>query len=149
MVHRRGRIAVAISLGILPLTSCVTNTDVPATFPAVVTLAGEADRAAESSGECFFGDIRIAPNDPVSILGDSGVAWAQTVVEAESIDENVEGRGHCAYVARFDAVPANQRSYTVLVDSLLPAVRSFASQSFTADDLRSGATFQLSRPASP
>ncbi|EHK80305.1 hypothetical protein AK37_25090 [Rhodococcus pyridinivorans AK37] len=137
-------------MGILPLASCVTNTDVPTTFPAVVTLAGEADRAIEGSGECFFGEIRIAPNDLVTIFGDGGPAWAQTVVEVESIDEDVEGGGHCIYVARFDTVPANQRSYTMFVDSItLPSQRSFAPQSFTGDDLRNGATFRLSGPASP
>ncbi|SDD25354.1 hypothetical protein [Rhodococcus tukisamuensis] len=136
MGHEWGRIAAAASAGTLILTSCATNTDVPATFAAAVTVTGQASRASAASGECTIEKVPVAPNDRVVIDGDSGAAFAMTALEVDSIDENPDGTGVCTYTARFGAIPANQRNYVIWMNY-------FTGQSFTSDELKNGATYRL------
>ncbi|OQQ21791.1 hypothetical protein A4U94_14485 [Prescottella equi] len=120
------------------LTSCVTNTDVPATFAAAVTVIGRADRASAASGECTIGKVPVAPNDRVVILGDVGGATAApSALEVDSIDENPDGTGVCTYTARFEAIPENQRNYVIWMNN------NFTEKSFTSDELKNGATYRL------
>ncbi|MFE3290564.1 hypothetical protein [Rhodococcus sp. NPDC059234] len=114
----------------------MTNTDVPATFAATVTVTGQADRASAASGECTIGTARVAPGDQVVILGDSGAAYASSALEAGSINERPDGTGVCTYTSPFDAVPANQRNYVIWMNN-------FTEQSFTSDELKNGATYRL------
>ncbi|NMM92625.1 hypothetical protein B2J88_51845 [Rhodococcus sp. SRB_17] len=124
----------AISAGVLILTSCAHNIDVPKTFAATVTVIGEAGQASVDSGECTIGGIRVAPNDQINIFGGSGAASTRSILEVEAIDQNPDGTGTCTWTAHFDAVPANQRSYDIYVSN------AFAQQSFTSDELKGGAT---------
>ncbi|MFC7446853.1 hypothetical protein [Rhodococcus daqingensis] len=137
MGHKWGRIAAATSAGALILTSCETNTDVPATFAATVTVTGHADRASAASGVCTIGTVPVAPNDRVVILGDSGAAFAATALEVDSIDENPDGTGVCTYTAPFEAIPENQRNYVIWMN------RNFTEKSFTSDELKNGTTYRL------
>lgn len=118
------------------LTSRTTNTDVPATFAATVTVTGQADLASADSGECTIGARHVAPNDQVAILGDSGPAYASSTLQVGSIDQNPDGTAVCTYTAHFAAVPANQRSYAIWMNN-------FARQSVTSDELENGATYVL------
>ncbi|NMM92272.1 hypothetical protein B2J88_49920 [Rhodococcus sp. SRB_17] len=126
-----------VSAGVLILTSCAHNIEVPTTFAATVTVIGEADQVSVDSGECTIGEIRVAPNDQINIFGGSGAASTRSTLEAESIDQNPDGTGTCTFTAHFDAVPANQKSYDIYVNN------TFAQQSFTSDELKSGATYRL------
>ncbi|MET4612385.1 hypothetical protein ABIC28_003377 [Rhodococcus sp. PvR044] len=136
MGRRLREIATVASAGALALTSCATNSDEPATFAATVTITGEADRVWADSGKCTIGEAHVAPTDQVVILGDSGSAWADSVLEVDSIDQNPDGTGVCTYTAHFVDVPANQRNYAIWVNN-------FAQQSFTSDELKNGATYRL------
>ncbi|MDZ7910852.1 MAG: hypothetical protein U5O16_03310 [Rhodococcus sp. (in: high G+C Gram-positive bacteria)] len=130
-------VATAISVGSLTLTSCVTNTDVPTTFAATMTVTGQADQASTESGECIIGGNRVAPNDQINIFGDRGGGSARSILETKTIDQNPDGTGTCTYTSHFDAIPANQRSYNIFMDN------GFAQQSFTSDELKNGATYVL------
>ena len=136
-------IVAAACTGTLILTSCSTTTDVPETFAATVTVTGEADRASADSGECTIGETRVAPNDRVLILGgtNTGSAVALSALEVDSIDQNPDGTGVCTYTAHFDDIPANQRSYNIIVGT------NSAPQSFTSDELKNGATLRLQSSA--
>ncbi|MCD2104862.1 hypothetical protein O4214_13555 [Rhodococcus erythropolis] len=115
----------------------MTNTDVPTTFTATVTVTGDADQTSMESGECTIAGIRVAPNDQLNIFGDSGAGSTRSTLETETIDQNPNGSGTCTYTSHFAAIPANQRSYDLYLHE------GFARQSFTSDDLRSGATYVL------
>lgn len=123
------------------LSGCVTNTDVPQTFAATVTVTGDAESASAETGECTVGGVRVAPGEKVMILGDTGVAFADAVLEATSIEHAPAGPGRCTYVAHFGKIPANQRHYTVWV-------HGFAEQVVTGGDLDGGAVYHL-RPHPP
>ena len=141
---RRGRhAAVLLSIGTMALTGCVSNTDDPKTFTAVVTVIGDAERADPDSGQCIVGTIPVAPNDTIFVDGGSGAASTRSVLEVDSVEQNPDGTGTCTYVARFDAIPANQRNYSLTVSSSAPYAGSFTSPDFTADELEKGATFHL------
>lgn len=139
MRPRTGQIAVAavVSAGMLTLTSCVTNTDVPTTFAATMTVMGEADQASPESGECTIGGIRVAPNDQIDLFGGSGAGSTRSILETKTIDQKPDGNGTCTYTANFDAIPANRRSYDAYVNN------GFARQSFTSDDLKHDPTYVL------
>lgn len=143
MRPRTGQIAVAavVSAGMLTLTSCVTNTDVPSTFAAALTVRGEADQTSAESGECTIGGILVAPNDRIDIFGDSGVGVGSTssILETNTIDQKPDGTGTCTYTAIFDAIPANQKSYDVSLGN------GFARETFTSDELRHDPTYVLHR----
>ncbi|MFE4499754.1 hypothetical protein ACFRFQ_07800 [Rhodococcus sp. NPDC056743] len=144
MGRRIGRVATALSIGTLVLTGCVSNTDDPTTFTAVVTVVGDATRVDPDSGQCIVGTIPVAPNDTVFLHGESGAASTRSVLEVDSVERNPDGTGVCTYVARFDAIPANQRNYTLTVSSAEPYAGSFASLDLTSDELQKGATIHLS-----
>lgn len=137
MRHSLGQITAATmaSAGALFLLSCTTNIDVPATFPATLTVTGEADQVFTDSGVCIIGTTRLAPNDEVGIFGEGPAAVAKSTLEVESIDQHPDGTGVCTYTAHFDAVPANQRSYALLVSN------DFVEKSFTISELENGATY--------
>lgn len=141
MRPRTGQIAVAavVSVGMLTLTSCVTNTDVPTTFTAALTVRGEADQASAESGECTIGGIRVAPNDQINLFGDNGAGSTRSILETNTIDQKPDGTGTCTYTAIFDAIPANQRSYDVYLNN------GFARETFTSDELRHDPTYVLHR----
>lgn len=134
-----GQIAVAAvaAAGTLILTGCMTNTDVPTTFTATVTVTGDADQTSVESGECTIAGIRVAPNDQLDIFSDSGAGSIWSPLETETIDQNPDGTGTCTYTAYFDAIPANQRSYDLYL------YEGFSQQSFTSDELKNGATYVL------
>jgi hypothetical protein len=133
----------------LILTSCSTTTDVPETFAATVTVTGEANLASVETGECTIGANRVSPGDAVVILGDTGPASARSPLEVGSIDQKPDGTGVCTYTAHFDDIPANQRSYNITVTSPIN-VTNFGLQSFTSDELKSGAaTYRLLQNAPP
>lgn len=127
--------ATSASAGALILMSCATQSDAPATFAATVTVTGEADQASADSGVCTFGATRLAPNDEVGLYGEGPAAITKSTLEAESIDEHPDGTGVCTYKTHFDAVPANQRSYELLVGN------DFVEKSFTSGELQNGATY--------
>lgn len=137
MGQRLGRIAAATSAsaGALILMSCATHTDTPATFATTVTVTGEADQASADSGVCTFGATNLAPNDEVGIYGEGPTAIIKSTLEVESIDQHPDGTGVCKYKAQFDAIPANQRSYELLVSN------DFVEKSFTSGELQNGATY--------
>lgn len=143
MGRRIGHAAVALSIGTLVLTGCVSNTDDPTTFTAVVTVVGDATRADPDSGQCIVGTIPVAPNDTVFLYGESGAASTKSVLEVDSVERNPDGTGVCTYVARFDAIPANQRNYSLTVSSAVPYAGTFMSSDFTSDELEKGATIYL------
>ena len=134
-----GQIAVVAvaAAGTLILTGCVTNTDVPTTFTATVTVTGDADQTSVESGECTIAGIRVAPNDQLNIFGDSGAGSTRSILETETIDQQPDGTGTCTYTSHFDAIPANQRSYDLYLHE------GFAQQSFTSDELKNGAIYVL------
>jgi hypothetical protein len=66
----------------------------------------------------------------------------ESPLEIGSIDQNPDGAGVCTYTAHFDDIPANQRSYNI-------TVTNFGLQSFTSDELESGATYRLLQNAPP
>ncbi|MGO4202758.1 hypothetical protein AB4Z09_13600 [Rhodococcus sp. TAF43] len=119
----------------------MTNSDVPATFAATVTVVGEADRISTDTGGCGVGTASVAPGDRVVILGDSGSAYAASALAVESIDQRPDGTRSCTYTAHFDAVPANQRNYVLWMNN-------FTEQSVTSDELDNGATYRLHTSAS-
>lgn len=119
------------------LASCATHTDVAMTFAATMTVTGEADQASSESGECAIGGIRVAPNDQINLFGDGGAGSTRSILETKTIDRKLDGSGTCTYTAYFDAIPANQRSYNAYVNE------GFTQQSFSADELRDGATYIL------
>ncbi len=116
---------------------CVTNTDVPTTFTATVTVTADADQTSVYSGECTIVGIRVAPNEQLNILGDSGVGSTRSTLETETIDQNPNGSGTCTYTSHFAAIPANQRSYDLYLHE------GFAQQSITSGELKNGATYVL------
>ncbi|MBJ8339431.1 hypothetical protein JGU71_11085 [Antrihabitans sp. YC3-6] len=138
MKQRAGTIAAAAAfVGTLILASCATQTDVASTFTATMTVTGEADQASTESGECAIEGIRVAPNDQINLFGDGGAGSTRSILETKTIDRNFDGSGTCTYTAYFDAIPANQRSYNAYVDE------GFAQRSFSADELKDGATYVL------
>ena len=148
MRQRLGQIAAAAAAGALILTSCSTTTDVPETFGATVTVTGEANLASAESGECTIGANRVSRDDRVVILGDTGSAFAESPLEVGSIEQNPDGTGVCTYTAHFEDIPANQRSYNITVTSPTN-VTNFGLQSFTSDELKSGATYRLQNAPPP
>lgn len=140
MSARHWQSAVGAVAGALTLTSCVTNTDAPATFAATVTIVGEADRISTDTGECSVGRASVAPGDRVALLGDNGSAYTASTLAVESIDQNPDGTGVCTYTAHFDAVPANQRNYVLWMNN-------FTEQSVSSDELDNGATYRLHNSA--
>lgn len=142
MGHRLRRMAAGAlaSAGALILMSCA-NTDAPTTFAATVTVTGEADQASADSGVCTIGATRLAPNDKIGIYGERASAIAKSTLEVEAIDQHPDGTGVCRYKAHFDAIPANQRSYEMLVSD------SFVEQSFTAGELENGVTYVVENSA--
>lgn len=139
MRRRSAQVAAASFAGALLLTSCATNVDVPKTFAATVTVTGQAEQAETGSGECVIDSIRVAPNDQIDIFGGSGAASTRSTLEVEAIDQLPDGTSTCSYTAHFDAVPANQRNYEVLL-------HHFSPESFSSDELENGITYQLRRP---
>ena len=126
--------------GALMLVSCASNTEVPATFAATVAVSGNADYASADSGVCTVASTRLAPSDQVSIYGErTGVS--RSTLEVESIDQHSDGTGVCVYKAHFDAVPANQPGYRLLVGG------DFLEQSFTASELENGVTYVVQNSA--
>ncbi|MGG7099577.1 hypothetical protein [Rhodococcus sp. 24CO] len=137
---------MVLSIGTLALTGCASNTDEPKTFTAMVTVIGDAERADPESGQCIVGTIPVAPNDLIFVDGGSGAASTRSVLEVDSVEQNADGTGTCTYVARFDAIPANQRNYSLTVSSSAPHRGSFTSSDFTSDELEKGATIHLRAP---
>jgi hypothetical protein len=82
-----GQIAPAalIAVGVLILTGCTTNVDVPKTFTATLTVTGQAEQVEAGSGECVIDSIRVAPNDQIQIFGGSGAASVRSTLEVEAI----------------------------------------------------------------
>lgn len=143
MGRRCRHVAAAVSIGTWALTGCVSNIDEPQTFAAVVTVIGNAERADPNSGQCIVETIPIEPNDMIFVDGGSGAASTSSVLEADSVEQNPDGTATCTYVARFDAIPANQRNYSLTVSSSAPNAGSFASSDFTSDALEKGTTIYL------
>lgn len=143
MGRTSGLAAASLSIGALFLSGCVSNTEQPETFPATVTVVGNAEQADPQTGQCIITTIPIAPNDIVYLHGESAAASARSVLEIDTVERNADGTGVCTYVAHFEAVPANQRSYTVTVSSSAPYAATFESSSFNAGEIEEGATFYL------
>jgi hypothetical protein len=143
VMGRTSRIAAALTIGTVVLAGCVSNTDEPQTFPAVVTVVGNAERADPQSGQCIIAAIPVAPKDTVWVHGESAAASARSALEVSTIERNADGTGVCTYTAHFEAVPANQRSYTVTVSSSVPNGGTFESPSFNAEEIEKGVTFYL------
>ena len=136
MGRTSGLVAASLSIGTVVLTGCVSNTEKPETFPATVTVVGNAEHADPQTGQCIVAAVPVAPNDTVWIHAESAAASARSVLEVGTVDRNADGTGVCTYVAHFDAVPANQRGYTITVNR-------FESPSFHAGEIEEGATFYL------
>ena len=136
-----GQIAPAalIAIGVLILTGCTTNVDVPKTFAATLAVTGQAEQVEAGSGECVIDSIRVAPNDQIQIFGGSGAASVRSTLEVEAIDQLPDGMSTCSYTAHFDTVPANQKNYEV-------SLGRFSPKSFSSDELENGVTYQLRRP---
>jgi len=143
MGRTSGLVAASLSIGTVVLTGCVSNTEKPETFPATVTVVGNAEHADPQTGQCIIAAVPVAPNDTVLIHGESAAASARSVLEVDTVERNADGTGMCTYVAHFDAVPANQRHYTITVSSSAPYARTFESPAFHAGEIEDGATFYL------
>lgn len=141
MGFRWGLIAVSATAaaGVGTLTGCVTNLDVPDTFAATVTITGEANQVSADSG-AWFGAAHLAPGHVVSISAGTAVTTAFAPLRFESSELNSDGTGKCTYTAHFESIAANQRSYGMWVSNYV------RQQSFTADQLKSGATYHLQAP---
>ncbi|QSE72239.1 MULTISPECIES: hypothetical protein [Rhodococcus] len=136
MGRTSGLVAASLSIGAVVLTGCVSNTEKPDTFPATVTVVGNAEQADPQTGQCIIATIPVAPNDTVWIHGESAAAAARSVLEVDTVERDADGTRVCTYVAHFEAVPANQRGYTITVSR-------FESSSFHAGEIEEGATFYL------
>lgn len=138
---KRWSIAVvaATVAGVAPLSSCVTNVDVPATFAATVTITGEADEVWADSGECVWVDAaHLFPGYVVSISAGAATTTSSAPLKVESIGTSPRnGAGTCTYTAYFEAIAANQAGYELWVSN------NVRQQSFTADQLKSGPTYRL------
>ena len=135
MTRERVGVATVVALGAAALAGCVTNADTPDTFKATIVFTGEADQASPDTGTCTVGRARVAANDIASISSRSATT-TMAPLRLDAVTHRPDGTVVCTYSAHFTAVPANQSRYEVNLNQ-------FAGQSFTADDLRSGATYRL------
>ncbi|MDH6281137.1 hypothetical protein [Prescottella agglutinans] len=138
---RRHITSAAAVMAVLTLTSCVTNHDVPDTFKATITFTGNADRASADTGECTIEDAHVAPNDIAIITSGTATTTTTAALRVDTIAQHPDGTTVCTYTAHFTAVPANQRRYDITLNR-------FTQQSFTGDELKSGATYRL-QPETP
>ncbi|MGO4205163.1 hypothetical protein AB4Z09_26190 [Rhodococcus sp. TAF43] len=99
-------------------------------------MTGDADHASADTGHCAIGGDDVAPNDIAVIVGDTASAATTSSLQLDTVTQRPDGTIACTYTGKFDAVPANQRRYVI-------AINQFAQQSFTADELKSGATYYL------
>ncbi|QCQ93708.1 hypothetical protein [Rhodococcus sp. SGAir0479] len=136
MTRERVGVATVVALGAAALAGCVTNVDTPDTFKATIVFTGEADQASPDTGTCTVGRARVAANDIAVVSGGTGATTTTAPLRLDAVTHRPDGTVVCTYSAHFTDVPANQPRYEVNLNQ-------FAGQTFTADDLRSGATYRL------
>ncbi|MGF7125242.1 hypothetical protein [Rhodococcus sp. AG1013] len=138
MSQKRGRIAAAVlaTVAAAPLSSCATNVDVPDTFSATVTFTGNANHASTDTGKCTFENGHVTPHDLAIITSGTATTTTTAALQLDTITQHPDGTTICTYTAHFNAIPANQPRYELTLNT-------FTQQTFTADNLKKGATYQL------